>query len=118
MNVTYMVLLATSNIFALFSLYVAATALRKAPRGQRSRIEELEVIAVDLEHRLSSLLKSHKRLNSRIAMQIARDNRKATDDEDTDQKPGESPQQWKERMRKLIARGKLGHTDDGEVLRE
>lgn len=114
-SVIYIVALALLWLFALITLVVALSAHRKSPRGQARRLEEIELAIADLDERQASLLKSHKKLNSRVAMRMAREAKSVQDEETTEQKPGESSQEWKARMRKLIARGKLGHSSDDEV---
>lgn len=116
MSVTYIVLLSMAYGIGAVAFVLAWSANRKSPRGQRKRIEELELLCCDLDERLASLLQSHKKLNSRVAMRQARAARADHDKEDVTQLPGESDIEWKTRMRKLIARGKLTHSTDSEIV--
>lgn len=114
-------LTALSTMFSMIALAVAvrASMIRTVPRR---RLERIEQGYDDLEHRHASLHKSFKRMNSRVAMREARAKKADLDNvgdaenqqalpltavDSLDQLPGETPNQWKLRVRHLIASGKV-----------
>lgn len=82
------------------------TIINRKARVSR-RFETLEQQLADLEERHASLHTSHKKLNSRIAMREARAKRHP--EESPAQGDAETPQQWKDRMRRNLATGAIKH---------
>lgn len=116
------ILLVLSTGFSTGALILAyAFAKRVALYTEPARkVVELELELADLSHAHEQLKLSHKRLNARVGMAAAR--KKAAempddDDDDTQQPsrsdastamlPGETPQQWKARMREALAKRRL-----------
>lgn len=92
-----------STGFALTALVVAGAALALA-RGRWQAPRRMLALMEDYEHDIASIRSSLKRLNARVGMREARDKHSSTvADDDTDewaQKPGESAEDWKLRMRR------------------
>jgi hypothetical protein len=93
------------------SLIVAALALyigRKRIALPRRKLNDLELAIGDLDHDIASLRSTSKRLNARIGMREARekaqnadpDNGSAATDDEWSQRPGETADQWKARLRR------------------
>jgi len=64
----------------------------------------------DIDMRLDTLEGRIKTLNAKHALILARERGAeavAWEDSDTKQRPGETPQQWKDRMRAALRQGKL-----------
>jgi hypothetical protein len=106
------------HIFTVFVATYAAVlswrSLRKAPSRTRRDVDTLALELADLAERHAALLKSHRKLNSRIAMREAR---AVQAEQNADQLtggtfkmlPGESESDWKRRCRAAIAAGELKH---------
>ena len=103
-------LTALSLIVALAALYAARVALQSRPRKLLIRMTELEA-------ELDKQQGWYKKLNANYALLIARSKRHPAEEEeqpngrsvDTDQKPGETAEDWKRRMRKRLPVGGLKH---------
>ena len=98
-----------STILALWSVFVAREArqMRAAPT---KRLTDCELRLADLEDRQTATHDLVKKLNARTAMRIARETKQAQSDDDSvtlDQAPGESPAEWKARVRRELAAKRL-----------
>ena len=67
-DVIRMVIAVFSLFLSLSALFLAVRALRASNINLKRSIENVELAMSDLDERHSSLLKSHKKLNSRVAM--------------------------------------------------
>lgn len=118
MNVIYIVSVAFAWVLSVVATAIALAAVRKSPRAILKRLETVEEWASDLEMRHESLHASHKKLNSRIAMRIARESKNGSgapqevDSGSLLQRPGETDADWKARMRRKIISGELKHAPD------
>lgn len=116
-----LILVGFSTVLSTLALWVSLAKL--AVRWPRRRFDELELEVGDIAHQVNSLAASHKRLNSRVGMREAR--AKAADERAdegageragggngigtamTRQRPGETPEEWKARMRLMLKTGAL-----------
>lgn len=102
---------------AFFALAAFIIALYKHVPGKlrkmANKIAELELDVSELFQRAEQTTAAQKRLNSRLAMQTAREKNKDEPSDPTDFriKPNETVQEWKARCRSAIASGALKHAD-------
>lgn len=92
---------------------VAAVRARRIRVVPRLRIERIEHDYADLAERHALLHATVKRLQSRISMRDAREKRHETPTATNAQADGESPEEWKTRMRRQLAASKLGAPNNG-----
>lgn len=103
------------TVFSTGALAIAVLIVRKADqlRVPRKRLDAVELAQIDLDERFEALRASFKRLNARIGMREARaklaEDAEPEPESDLKQRPNETPQQWKARMRQLIQQGRLSH---------
>jgi len=93
-----------STGFAIVALAVAVPALVVALLKFRAP-RKLQLAMEDYEHDIESIRSSLKRLNARVGMREARDANHAkvgstASDDEWSQRPGESNDDWKARIRK------------------
>lgn len=108
-----------STGFALLALAVSITAVRTALRAYRWRSEprrkitDMELEIAELTHEQEAIRASFKRLNARVGMRDARaklaeqtqeaeESLPASGGMDLQQKPGETTEQWKRRVRPVV----------------
>ena len=108
-----------STGLSTISLIAAAIALwlsRRNIRLPKRKLDAIETALGDIDYAIESLRSTDKRLNARIGMREARAKLAEQTDEAerqlplaVDQQPGETPEQWKRRMRAAIHTGALKH---------
>lgn len=92
-----------STVFALAAFVVS---LRNIALPKR-RLGEIDLQLGDIEHDINSLRSTIRRLNARVGMRDARDKKsgngtpepEAAERDPFSMRPGESPEEWKRRMR-------------------
>jgi hypothetical protein len=94
------------------ALLVSVIAITRPQQKVRHVVQQYH----DIDQRLDTLEGRIKKLNANHALLLARERGADTvawEDSDTKQRPGETPQQWKDRMRAALRSGKLkiGGTD-------
>lgn len=102
-----------ATLLALAALVVAL--VKRPARG----IRQLQFAVVDLDARMDTLDGRWKKLNANYALLLAREKRHPGDEPDEPdddvlrQRPGETGQEWKDRVRKAMRSGKvnLRHTN-------
>ena len=97
------ILTGLSTAFALAALVVALVRLQLP----RRKLGAIELQLGDIDHDLESIRSSVRRLNARVGMREARAKKNGEAAEENNgpvdefaQRPGESPAEWKARMRK------------------
>jgi len=110
-------LLWLSTGLSTISLLVSLAALWFSQRNIRlpkRKLDAIETALGDIDYALESLRSTDKRLNARIGMREARAKLAEQTEEAerqlplaVDQQPGETPEQWKRRMRVAIRTGAL-----------
>lgn len=93
-------------VFSLLALWIS----RQKLSFPRRKLNDLELQIGDLDHDIASLRSTTKRLNARIGMREARESKKddaqdsnggvVESDNVWDQRPNETPAQWKARLRR------------------
>lgn len=91
-----------STAFALAALIVSLVRIQLP----RRKLGAIDLQLGDIDHDIQSIRSSIRRLNARVGMREARAKKNGPETDETDesdsfaQRPGETPEQWKERMRK------------------